>query len=111
LKFVRKCPTTFCPKFFWRMQKADPFFGVPVNQALGMWKILYYFIMFFVPFIFPPFLYFTLNFLFHIKLFDILVSTPIGSAPFDPKRLRPFILYKCRCFCLWPVSVDLTHFE
>jgi hypothetical protein len=44
-------------------------------------------------------------------LFDILVSTRIGSAPLDPKRLRPFIWYKCRCFCLCLVSVDLTHFE
>jgi hypothetical protein len=81
------------------------------STLLQMWKILYYFIMFFVPFIFLPVLYFTINFLFHIKLFDILVSTRIRSAPLDPKRLSPFISYKCRCFCLCPVSIDLTHFE
>jgi hypothetical protein len=44
-------------------------------------------------------------------LFDIFVPTRIGSAPLDPKRLGPFILYKCRCFCLWTVSVDLTRFK
>jgi hypothetical protein len=42
--------------------------------------------------------------------------TPSGStwpqaAPLDPKRLRPFILYKWWRFRFWPVSVDLTLLE
>jgi hypothetical protein len=71
-----------------------------------LWKVLYV-VFYHVHYIFPSFslfhCYFPPIFCLHIKLFDILIFTRTS-----PKWIRPFNWYKCRCFTLCSVSVDLT---
>jgi hypothetical protein len=61
----------------------------------------------FIPHFSLFFFIFPANCLFHkIVWYSCLDSDRIGSA--SPKQIHPFIWYKCRCFTLCWVSVDLT---